>query len=253
MKNMVVANQKGGVGKTSFVVHLAFYFAEQGKKVVVIDGDTQGNASHTLQLHRSGSVASQVFTGDTKSIKDKVKPVEGGVVLIEADAGLADIDKHSLSDASVSFKQVVSVLDGAGFDLCIVDTPPSLGNAMVASLFSADYVLSPIELEVYSIKGIKKMMATISNVKKRNKKLRFLGMAASKVDGRNPRHRAHLEELSKAFPSLMLPTAIGLRSSIADALSKGVPVWKIKKTAARVAGKEVKALASYVSKEMGFK
>ena len=80
--------------------------------------------------------------------------------------------------------------------------------------------------------------------------LQFLGMVPSKVDARNPRHVRHQVELQAAYPKLMAPASIGLRSSIADALASGVPVWKIRKTAARKATHEVRALAAYVFEKM---
>ncbi|HCZ14874.1 MAG TPA: chromosome partitioning protein ParA, partial [Candidatus Accumulibacter sp.] len=135
-------------------------------------------------------------------------------------------------------------------DVCLIDTAPSLGVSMAAALFAADYVLSPIELEAYSIQGIKKMVMTIANVRKANPSLQFLGMVPSKVDGRNPRHGRHLQELQRAYPQLMIPAGIGLRSSIADALASGVPVWKIRKTAARKAALELRALAAHVFEKM---
>jgi chromosome partitioning protein len=75
-------------------------------------------------------------------------------------------------------------------------------------------------------------------------------MVPSKVDARNPRHVRHQVELQAAYPKLMAPASIGLRSSIADALASGVPVWKIRKTAARKATHEVRALAAYVFEKM---
>ena len=137
-----------------------------------------------------------------------------------------------------------------GFDVCLIDTAPGLGVALVASLYVADFVLSPIELEAYSIQGIKMMLTTIHNVRKEHTKLKFLGMVASKVDARNPRHVRHQTELQGAYPQLMIPAPIGLRSSIADALASGIPVWKIRKTAARKATQEVRALASHVFEKM---
>ena len=73
------------------------------------------------------------------------------------------------------------------------------------------------------------MVTTITNIRRANPKLKFLGMVPSKVDARNPRHGRHLKELNQAYPQLMVPAGIGLRSSIADALASCVPVWKIKK------------------------
>lgn len=252
MKTLVTAIQKGGVGKTSTVVHLAFYFEELGLRVAVIDTDVQGNASYTLNQFKSGFSTSQIFNGDMTGLKNALDAFgsEPGVFLVEADAGLADMEKRSLSDAAKKFNESIKIISSYNFDICIVDTPPSLGVSMASSLYSADYVLSPVELETYSMQGIKKMVATIASVRQTNKKLKFLGMLPSKVDGRNPRHVKHKKELDSSYPQLLLPTSIGLRGSIAEALSKGIPVWRIKKSAARVASKEIKGLAEHIRKAM---
>jgi chromosome partitioning protein len=252
MKTLVTANQKGGVGKTSTLVHLAFDFLERGMKVAVIDLDTQANASYTLQEFQSGYLASQMFTADEDILRacfNKL-PDEPAMCLITSDAAMANMEKLTMAEAAASFKRNIKVLDDCGFDVCLIDTAPSLGVSMAAALFAADYVFSPIELEAYSIQGIKKMVTTIVNIRKSNPGLQFLGMVPSKVDGRNPRHGRHLEELKHAYPQLMIPVGIGLRSSIADALASGVPVWKIKKTAARKAAQEVRALASHIFEKM---
>lgn len=248
MKTLVTANQKGGVGKTSTLVHLAFDFFERGLKVAVIDLDTQANASYTLQAFQSGQVASALFSGAAFALD---VPENGPhMALIESDAALANLEKISLAQAGQHFREAIGALDTQGFDVCLIDTAPSLGVSMAAALLAADYVLSPIELEAYSIQGIKKMVTTLVNVRKANPKLQFLGMVPSKVDARNPRHVRHLQELELAYPKLMIPAGVGLRSSIADALASGIPVWKIKKTAARKAAKEVRALADHVFTKM---
>lgn len=248
MKTLVTANQKGGVGKTSTLVHLAFDFCERGKKVVVIDLDIQGNASYTLQAFRKGVVASNFFNDGPFDVLNGEGIPE--MALIESDTALANMETMSLSRAGEHFRAGIASLEKQGFDVCLIDTAPSLGVSMAAALVAADYVLSPIELEAYSIQGIKKMNAAIANVRKANPKLQFLGMVPSKVDGRNPRHRLHLEQLKNAYPQLLIPVSIGLRSSIADALASGVPVWKIKKTAARKAAQEIRALADFVFNKM---
>ena len=255
MKTLVVANQKGGVGKTSTLVHLAFDFLEQGLKVVVIDLDTQANASYTLQSFRSGLVASELFTDvPTGSWPqtgiDVTAPNSPRMTLIASDVGLANLEKMSLPEAGAKFRDAIKALDAQSFDACLIDTAPSLGVGMAAALLAADYVLSPVELEAYSIQGIKQMVTTIAHLRKANPKLKFLGMVPSKVDARNPRHARHLEELERAYPQLMIPTGVGLRSSIADALASRVPVWKIKKTAARKATLEIRALAAHVFEKM---
>lgn len=244
MKVLVTANQKGGVGKTTTVVHLAFDFLERGLRVVVIDLDTQGNASYSLNNFASGTPASAFFTNSIISID-----AEKSLTLFSADAKLANLDKMGLQEAGSAFRKSIDQLRGK-VDVVLVDTAPSLGISMAAALLAADHVLSPIELEVFSLQGIKQMLTTIANLRQANKKLKFLGMVPSRVDSRNPRHRRHLKEIRKSYPNHVLPVSIGLRSSIADALSQGVPVWQVKKTAARAAAKEVRELANIVFKKM---
>lgn len=249
MKTLVTANQKGGVGKTSSVIHLAFDAAERGKKVAVIDLDTQANASFTLREYACGVTASELFkAGDPKIA---APDGEGGsITLIEADNGLAGLESEKIAVAAKYFNQNIKAVAEGGFDVCLVDTAPALGVRMAAALLAADYVISPIELETYSLQGIKQMVTTVSNLRRSNPRLEFLGMVASKVDSRNPRHVRHQAELKEAYPKMMVPVSIGLRSSVADAVATRVPVWKIKKTAARKAAKEMRALAEYVFTKM---
>lgn len=253
MKTLVIANQKGGVGKTATVVHLAFdFFESKGLRVALIDLDTQANASYTLNEYDSGCTASQLFDQGPDNIKRIFSSLPEGPVLslISSDPLLANMEKRSVNDASKAFGDNIKALLGF-FDVVLVDTAPSLGVGMAAALCSADYVLSPIELEAYSIQGIKKMLTTVANIRKVNPKLQFLGMMPSKVDARNPRHKRHLDELQAAYPQLMIPARIGLRSSIADALANCVPVWKIKKTAARKAAQEVREVSNFVYESIG--
>ena len=171
------------------------------------------------------------------------------LALIAADANLANLDKMELSQAAAALRASVAAL-GEFFDVCLIDTAPSLGVAMTAAVLTADYMLSPIEMEAYSLQGMKKMVAVISNLRKQNPKLRFLGMVPNKVDARKPRHVNNLATLQQAYPQLILPFSIGARDSIAEALGEQMPVWKIKKTAARKATQEVRALADYVFTKM---
>ena len=248
MKTLVVANQKGGVGKTSTIIHLAFDFIERGMKVAVIDLDPQQNASYTLKEYKSGVKSSELFGSSEFNINT---PKEDAFIsLIEADFHLANIVSTSLSVSGDNFKRSIARLDAQGFDVCLIDTAPALGVTMASALLASDYVISPIELEVYSIQGIKKMSATINNIRKVNAKLKFLGIVPSMVSSRNPRHTLHLKQLNDAYPQLMVPVSIGLRTSVGDALASCLPVWKIKKTAARAAAKELRSLAKYVFDKM---
>ena len=250
MKTLVVAQQKGGVGKTASVVHLAFDFLERGLRVLVIDLDTQGNASWTLQGYASGLNSSQLFRApDEAGALDAdglIVDDAPNITLIASDPGLADIEKRPIEENRLAFRSHLEALARRGFDVALIDTAPAIGSALSAALYAAGFVLSPIELEVYSILGIDMMRTTIENVQEQNPALQFLGMLPCKVDSRNPRHRENLNYLRAQHPDALIDGTIGLRSSIADALAMGKPVWHIKKTAARKASQEVRWFARFV-------
>ena len=245
MKTLVTANQKGGVGKTATVFGLATDFRDRGLRVVVIDVDSQGNVSFTFDASKSGVLASTLFASSKQTFV-----LVDDFTLIEADEALTELDQMPLQKASDSFRASLKRIEEMKYDVCLIDTAPSLGVGMVSVLLSADYVISPIELEVFSIKGIEKMLTTISHIREVNPKLQFLGMLPNKVDSRNPRHERHFAELRQAYSDLLIPHCIGLRSSVSEALASGIPVWDNPKTSARVAAQEIRDLAAYIYQKM---
>lgn len=245
MKTLVVANQKGGVGKSTLTVHLAWYAAELGARVLIIDLDSQGNSSSTLQEYACDVDASELFL---EAAPGSVPANQ--VVLIKGDTKLVDVDRLPAAIAGHFTKHVAALR--SQFDLCIIDTAPAAGLRQVAALIAANYVVSPIELETYSIQGITSMMQTIYGVKQRfNKSLTFLGMLPSRFNSHSPSQKSALAEILKAYPKLVFPLAIGLRTSIADAVTDRVPVWRVSKTAAREAGREMKAALAAIVENMG--
>lgn len=236
MEVLAISNQKGGVGKTVIGVHKAIYLAEMAHKVIFIDFDSQGNASDTLSSMSSVAElrASELFNSTVSPLAAK-----NGITLISADNAMADVDRADTSVLS-TLKKNMDVIS-KGFDFCIIDTPPSLGLRMTAALLVADHVLAPIELENYSIKGIEKMLGTIFNVKKQwNPKLNFLGMLPNRFNGRSQAQKDTLASLTSNYEHLIINAPISLRSTIPEALNEGVPVWKLRKTTARIAGNEFK-------------
>jgi len=250
MKTLVVAIQKGGQGKTFATCHLAFDFAERGLRVGVIDLDTQENASLTLSAYKAKLSASQLFSGKPQALKRHLKSHENSkLTLIAADSKLANLDKMKLSKAASALQASIAVLSEF-FDVCIIDTAPSLGVAMTSAILCADYMLSPIEVEAYSLQGMGMMVTVIGNLRKQNPKLKFIGLLPNKVELWKPRQHANLTVLRQRYPKLVLPCSIGARDSIAEALGEGMPVWKMRKSAAQKAKKEVRAMTNYVHKAM---
>lgn len=237
MKTIVISNQKGGVGKSTIAVFLSMAIEEKNKRILFIDIDPQANASKTLKLNKSTSVSS-VVASDLYSKELTLTSLEKPITLVSSDIKMTDIERANPS----VLQTLKDNIDRASehFDYCIIDSPPTLGLRMTGALIVADYVLSPIELEEYAIDGITQMLKTIFGVQsKYNKKLKFLGMLPNRFNPRSIRQKATLTQLIQRHSDLLIKTPIGIRSSIPEALSQGLPVWKLKKTAAKIAGKEL--------------
>lgn len=247
MQIITVSNQKGGVGKSTVAVHLGMDIQEKGKRVLFLDLDPQANATKTLEriAPAANVTASQFFNESVEA----VKPAEG-ITLVHADGAMADIERAEPSVLS-TFKQNLDNV-GEAFDYCVIDTPPTLGLRMTAALLVADHVLAPIELEEYSIDGITKMLQTIFGVKEKwNPDLNFLGMLPNRFNPRSVAQKETLTNLVKNYSHLLIKARIGIRSSIPEALSEGIPVWQLKKTSARDAGREFQEAFAIVYEKMG--
>lgn len=246
MKTIVVSNQKGGVGKTAIAVHLAMYLQEKGKKVLVIDLDAQGNASKTLSPYASGLKAVVLFQREL----DPIVPANS-ITLVGADAGLADLEQRHKQDVLPALRRVLPMFSNQ-FDFCVIDTPPAVGLRLSAAMLAAQYVLSPIELDSYSIDGTTQLLQTVVGIQQRfNTGLAFLGLLPNRLNPASSAQRAALDSMLSRYPAFMVPAKIGNRSSIPEALRAGVPVWRLQKTAAREAGHEMLHAFGVIGKRMG--
>lgn len=244
MKTLTITNQKGGVGKTTLVVNLAQFTAIQhDKKVAVIDLDTQGNASWTLASDIVANVGDIFFDNNDNKIEFNATRK---LNVISSDFRLANIEKIDVVDIADKLSKIKARLSEQGVDFFIIDTPPSMGNALVSTLLVTDYVLCPIELEAYSLQGVKKMRTVIGNVKTRNTALTELGLLPSRVDNRNHNHRKQLVEIQQAFPELVCPYSVFQRASIADAVSDRSWIGYNKKSSAKRATTELASLTNWV-------
>lgn len=247
MKTVVIWNNKGGVGKTAVSVHLAQYLEEQAKRVLVIDLDGgQGNTSSTLKAFDSGVTASQLFESSAPKIVQT-----HGITLIAGDKKVQDLEQAAKQQVLPALRKVLPAI-GKDFDYCVIDTPPGGGLRVSAALLAAQYVLSPIELDNYSIDGITGVLQTIFGVKKQfNPELAFLGMLPNRLNAHSVAQKAALEELLSKYAQFMVPAKIGNRSSIPEALRAGVPVWRLKKSSAKDAGLEMLEAFRIISERIG--
>lgn len=253
MIRAAVANQKGGVGKTAISCHHAFSLAERGdKKVLFIDNDPQGNSSYVLRKSELTTVA----PFDTLKLYEDAPLPEfeptTPITLVCADRSLAKVARYE-TQAPFIFREHLQKI-GDKFDYCVMDNPPTLGLGLIASLVSADFVYSPIEIEDFSISGLQELRKTINGVMQRhNPNLQYLGLIPNRMNSRDNRQKEKLGKLLKHFQDQIIKAPIVQRSSLSEALGMGLPVWGLQKerSAARQATIEIRAALDYIEGKMG--
>ncbi len=235
MKTFAIANQKGGVGKSTFAVHAAFYFAKQGASVLFVDTDGQGNSTKTLSDRALPGFDSIELFNDEQSRQIASEP--GKITLLRGTSALHEVER--LGTEVVGYpRQGLSQLN---FDYCIIDTPPTLGLRLVSALVVADYVICPVDLGGYSTDGIVEMIQLIEQIRSNpalNPNLQFLGMVPNHVNSKAKKHREAVRSMYENFADYIIKQPLVERISVQDATDTGRPVWEIKKTDAQVAGRE---------------
>lgn len=254
MKTLVSVNEKGGVGKTALLNQLAFYFYHVKKnRILIIDTDTQKNTTYCQKKHETSTEIPRLASSDlfTRSITlPSIDTTEPCIYFVPSDYNLADLEKKDINKAAKYFHENIKKFSAIGFEYCFVDTAATIGTKLTATLLSADYVIAPIELEIFSITGVADLKNVIDKISKINKSLTFIGMIPNKVDYRNHLTKSNLAKLKENMSSLLIPHEIGNRTSISVATALGVPVSAIKKSAARIAAKEISAFSEYVYAKM---
>lgn len=250
MKTIAFANRKGGVGKSTLSVHLAWYLAELGHRTLLVDLDPQGNASSTLRDHSLGIGASQMFN---EAALPDLPALHEGLGVIEADPALDRIDKEDAFIMGV-FKDHLATISHA-FDVCVIDTSPAFDRRTETALLAADYFATPVDVETYAIEGLNEFLNKASRVRtfkqQHGLQLQFVGIIANRVNNTSPIHLNNLKALIKEKGQMVIPQKVSARTNIGEALGERVPVWRLKKTAAREAGKEMCRLLAIITQRMG--
>ena len=243
MRTLMVTIQKGGQGKTMLAVHVASYAARNGLKVLFLDLDMQGNSSWTLQRHSSGVLASDFVHNRF----EKIPEVKDGISLVVGDAAMADADDWDKETVRDSYREALRRCD-PHFDLCVIDTPPTLGFAQSTTGLLASFVVAPVTMDWYSIQGLIKLQNIIANLMKQNRALKMIGIVPNCIDARKPRIMQALKDVQKAFAPNLVPYSIPMRDSIAEALADPeiVHVWASKRSAATGAKKILAQVCAYI-------
>jgi chromosome partitioning protein len=236
MKTVVLTTFKGGVGKSSIAIHLAFHLQEKNARVLFIDVDAQGNSSKTLEQYASGVEASSLFLKKPRRIHAE----PGTITVISADDLLNDVEHKTIKEIVPAFHRSLDTLSD-DFDYCVIDTPAAFGYRTLAALVCSDFALSPIEMDTFAIDGIVKLLQNIGGVKEKlNPDLVFIGILANRLNANSAKQKAAFGELVTNYADYLVPAKIGLRSSIPEALDSSIPVWRLDKTSARIAAREMR-------------
>lgn len=182
MKILGVVNQKGGVGKTTSAINLAAYLAASGKKVLLLDMDPQGNATSGLGLRGAEEGLYEALGEPSRVAEFTQETSDKNLKVLPSTPDLAGAGVELAEDPDALKRLLASV---KGFDLVIIDAPPSLGPLTVNVLAASDALLIPLQAEYYALEGLAGLMETVARVQGGlNPKLKVLGVVLTMFDGR---------------------------------------------------------------------
>jgi chromosome partitioning protein len=226
---IAVTNQKGGVGKTTSAVNIAYYLAKSGKKTLIIDFDPQGNATSGLGIDKhtldTGTMSDVLL--ETKTLQEVVVTAgQKNLFIAPTTPELANTEVE-LAGVSRRFSRLKNAIGTLGevYDYVIIDSPPSLSLLTVNGLIAARYVLLPVQAEFYALEGLGQLLETMKLVRKNmNPTLDLIGVLPTMVDGRTTLSGQVHEEIKKHFPGKVFHTVIPRNIRLAEAPSHGVPI-----------------------------
>ena len=226
-KIIAVTNQKGGVGKTTTSVNLAACVAGEGRRVLLVDADPQGNTSSGLgvRVKEKTPTVYEVMAGSVqlkdalaKTQVDTLFVLPADIRLAGAEIELASMEEreHVLADALAKAKDE--------FDYIFIDCPPSLGLITLNALCAADGVLIPIQCEYFALEGVSALMGTIKKVQKINRRLAIEGVVLTMLDARTNLGLQVAQEVRKVFRGKVYNTVVPRNVRLGEAPSHGLPI-----------------------------
>ncbi|MFC7366318.1 MULTISPECIES: ParA family protein [Bhargavaea] len=223
-----IANQKGGVGKTTTSVNLSACLAHLGKKVLLIDTDPQGNATSGVGINK-GDVQNCIYDVliDDADVRSAVMPTKvEGLSVIPATIALAgaEIELVSTISREVRLKHALDELKD-DYDYIIIDCPPSLGLLTLNALTASDGLIIPVQCEYYALEGLSQLLSTIRLVQKHlNQDLMIDGVLLTMFDARTNLGIQVIEEVKKYFQDKVYHTVIARNVRLSEAPSHGEPI-----------------------------